>query len=133
MVIVKRWDANTNKNALRTISQNELKHFDNSDNGKKAYIAIKDDKYENEKPIIVGNSMTTPMERRKRSNVREYQNAPLSENTQYAIFIRVFYDKDGVSYILRQFLLWCVVAIFFELFVIVPALLEKLYNIYLPR
>ena len=65
----------------------------------KAYIAITKDGYENNMKIVVGdNSKSSTTSRRKRRNVVEYQNAPLIEDTQYAIFIRVFYNKDGVSY-----------------------------------
>lgn len=63
----------------------------------KAYIAITNDNYENNVEIIVGNNSKSNA-RRKRRNAVEYLNAPLIEDTQYAIFIRVFYNADGVSY-----------------------------------
>jgi hypothetical protein len=76
-----------------------LTHFNKSANGMKAYIAITKDGYENNMEIVVGdNSKSSTPSRRKRRNVVEYQNAPLIEDTQYAMFIRVFYNKDGVSY-----------------------------------
>jgi hypothetical protein len=63
----------------------------------KAYIAITNDNYGNNVEIIVGNNSKSNA-RRKRRNAVEYLNAPLIEDTQYAIFIRVFYYADGVSY-----------------------------------
>jgi hypothetical protein len=97
-VIVKRWDTKDNKNTFRETPQSDLKHFNKSANGMKAYIAITKGMYENSMPIIVGNNRkTTTPARRKRRNVVEYLNAPLIEDTQYAIFIRVFYSKDTVS------------------------------------
>ncbi|CAB4026554.1 receptor-type tyrosine- phosphatase eta-like isoform X1, partial [Paramuricea clavata] len=95
-VIVKRWDTTKDKKTdLRNTPQSGLTHFNKSANGMKAYIAITKKGYENNMKIVVGdNSKSSNMSRRKRRNVDEYQNAPLIEDTQYAIFIRVFYNKD---------------------------------------
>ncbi|CAB4044099.1 Hypothetical predicted protein, partial [Paramuricea clavata] len=98
-VIVKRWDTKDNTNTFRETPQSDLKHFNQSANGMKAYIAITKGMYESNVPIIVGNNQKTTTaarrKRRKRSNaVNEYLNAPLIEDTQYAIFIRVFYSKS---------------------------------------
>jgi hypothetical protein len=99
-VIVKRWDTTKdNKNTLRNTPQMELTHFNKSANGMKAYIAITKEGYENNMKIVVGdNSKSSITSRRKRRNVDEYQNAALIQDTQYAVFIRVFYNKDKVSY-----------------------------------
>ena len=58
--------------------------------------------------VNVGNNTIYTREtgKRKRRATNDYQNAPLSENTDYAIFIRVFYDKNEVSiYTLTRFVL----------------------------
>jgi hypothetical protein len=85
-VIVKRWDAKDDKNTFFEIPEGELKNFNNSTNGKKAYIAIINNGYQSNSSFPA------------RRSALEYRNAPLSEDTQYAIFIRVFYNNDGVSY-----------------------------------
>jgi hypothetical protein len=93
-VIVKRWDPKDDKNTFFEIPEGELKNFNNSTNGKKAYIAIINNGYQSNMAIIVGDNSSFPARR----SALEYRNAPLSEDTQYAIFIRVFYNYDGVSY-----------------------------------
>ncbi|CAB3984636.1 Receptor-type tyrosine- phosphatase delta [Paramuricea clavata] len=98
-VIVKRWSTNENENVLRATPQSDLTNFDNSNSGKKAYISIIKNDYQSDMKIIVGDNVeTTLITRRKRRGVIEYRNAPLNENIQYAIFIRVFYDKNGASF-----------------------------------
>ena len=94
-VIVKRWLSDDKEADFRAISKQELTHYDNSDNGNKAYIAIRQKNYKNGISIIVGNNSVTA--RVKRRNALQYKNAPLIENTKYAIFILVFYDTNGVS------------------------------------
>ena len=100
-VIVKRWSGTEKGEDLRAIPTSNLMEFESSDDGKKAYIAVAKNKYESGTTIKVGDGTTylssSQTSRRKRRNTQEYKNAPLSENTQYAIFIRVFYDENKVS------------------------------------
>ena len=94
-VIVKRWTDKENKEQLRDISTDKLETFENSTGGEKAYVAVTKNEYLNGMKITVGNNRPQTG-RRKRRIANNYQNAPLSENTRYAIFIRVFYDEDKV-------------------------------------
>ena len=100
-VIVKRWSGNEKEEDFRAIRQSDLKNFTNSNNGKEAYIAIRQNGYKSDMSIIIGDNTVTA--RRKRRSAPKYQNAPLRKDTRYAIFIRVFYDENGVSYILTSF------------------------------
>ena len=107
-VIVKRWSLNEDKSKLRNIDGRQLKKFADSNNGEEAYIAIMAKGYRDGMKVNVGNNSIYTREtgKRKRRAAIDYQNAPLSENTDYAIFIRVFYDKNEVSiYILARFVL----------------------------
>ena len=95
-VIVQRWTSDKSMDKLRNTPENDLKHFDNSSNGKDAYIAMKDDNYGNGDDIVIGKDSTKPVTTRKKRSIT-YRNAPLNEDTEYAVFIRVFYDDTGVS------------------------------------
>ena len=98
-MIVKRWPGNGDKNKLRDIPGSQLKKVEDSNNGEEAYIAVTNKGYLSDVEINVGDNKIYRCHtaKRKRRAVNEYRNAPLSENTQYAIFIRVFYDKAEVS------------------------------------
>ena len=52
--------------------------------------------YESGKLIVIGNGSEIEKNRRKRATTR-YENAPLEEGTEYALFVRVFYDDNEVS------------------------------------
>ena len=52
--------------------------------------------YESGKLIVIGNGSEIEKNRRKRATTR-YQNAPLEEGTEYALFVRVFYNDLEVS------------------------------------
>lgn len=101
-VIVKRWTATEDMDKLRHIPASQLKNFESSKNGEEAYIAMTIKGYSIGMKINVGdnkkyysNFQTAP--RKRRNTPKRYRNAPLSENTKYSIFIRVFYDENEVS------------------------------------
>ena len=80
------------------IGNNDVKSYENSEQGRHAYLTYLQKGYTNEQPIVIGNgSKILEKARRKRATTRTYQNAPLQEGTEYALFVRVFYDDDEVS------------------------------------
>ena len=98
-VIVKRWTTNENTEELRRIPANQLNNYESSNHGAEAYVAITQEGYHNGAKIRVGDDKDYSLSqtvRRKRRNTPSYRNGPLSENTQYAIFIRVFYDEVSI-------------------------------------
>ncbi|XP_028401071.1 receptor-type tyrosine-protein phosphatase F-like isoform X2 [Dendronephthya gigantea] len=95
-VIVKRWlptdkGSNDGKKNLLEISQSKLTPYGNSSDGERPYIALEYPKYENKRQVIVGDDTSS---RRKRRSDVTYRNAPLKDGTEYAIFVRVFYDDE---------------------------------------
>ena len=107
-MVVKRW-LSTDKGSevqekefLQT-SQSNLTSYSNSRNGERPYIALEYTKYENERLVIVGENKDSTTRRRKRESDGKYSNAPLEEDTEYAIFVRVSYDYQRVSFILCSF------------------------------
>ena len=83
---------------LNMIKPNDVKSYENSEQGRHAYLSYSQKGYANEQLIVIGNgSKILEKTRRKRATTPAYQNALLQEGTEYALFVRVFYDDDEVS------------------------------------
>ncbi|XP_046865048.1 receptor-type tyrosine-protein phosphatase epsilon-like [Xenia sp. Carnegie-2017] len=88
-VFVKRWLSDDSE---RTFQSSSSRTFGDSNDGMIAYVALEMNRYVNGENIIVGNMSSSA--RRKRRNTVTYLNAPLVEDTEYGIFVRVFYDDQ---------------------------------------
>ena len=83
---------------LNMIRTNDIKSYENSEHGRLAYLSYWQKGYTNEQPIVIGNgSKILEKTRRKRATTPTYQNAPLQEGTEYALFLRVFFDDNEVN------------------------------------
>lgn len=90
-MFVKRWLSDDSE---RTFQSSSSRTFGDSNDGMIAYVALQLNTYVNGQNIIVGNMSSSA--RRKRRSTVTYLNAPLLENTEYGIFVRVFYDDQQV-------------------------------------
>ena len=92
-IVVTRLDPGSNTSNLSNTRNGDLKTFDEAakQNGKFVlYVAKCINGYPNiTKNIIIGNNQSTMDPRQN----KEYRNGPLTDNSEYAIFIRVFYNK----------------------------------------
>lgn len=104
VVFVKRWQSSDRETVFQQTPYNRSTTFDRSNNGEEPYIAIINANYKNNAIIIVGNdSLSNSPSRRKRRSTGVFRNAPLQENTEYAIFVRVFYSTNKtVSLIFKK-------------------------------
>ena len=95
-VIIKKWQANDNVETLRNTDNNNITSYEHSKQGRLPYVTYLQEGYESGKLIVIGNGSEIEKNRRKRATTR-YQNAPLEEGTEYALFVRVFYNDLEVS------------------------------------
>ena len=95
-VIIKKWQANDNVETLRNTNNNNITSYEQSKQGRLPYVTYLQEGYESGKLIVIGNGSEIEKNRRKRATTR-YQNAPLEEGTEYALFVRVFYNDLEVS------------------------------------
>ena len=83
---------------LNIIRPNDPKSYENSEQGRHAYLSYSQKGYANEQLIVIGNgSKILEIARGKRAMTPVYQNTPLQEGTEYALFVRVFYNDYEVS------------------------------------
>ena len=92
-MFVKRWLSNDSE---RTFQSSSSRTFGDSSDGMIAYVALEMNRYVNGENIIVGKDNMSSSARRKRRSTVTYLNAPLVEDTDYGIFVRVFYDDQQV-------------------------------------